>query len=181
MLVLGLLLVLAAVALGAGAIYDGGEDASFELFGQTIGTTISGVFLAGAFTMLIFFLGLWLLFASSKRARRRRVERKQARARQRASVTRMEEERAQLRAENDRLAQELAARDAGATDASGTSGTTGSTAATGPTDSAADATGGAHRREADASERPQHVEGDRVVDHTTDLSTPGKPTATGRP
>ena len=61
MLALGLLFILGAVAVTAGAIYDGGESASFELFGQTIGTTISGVFMAGFATMLVFILGVWML------------------------------------------------------------------------------------------------------------------------
>ena len=140
MLVLGLLLILAAVAIGGSAIYDGGEKATFEVFGQTVGTTVGGVFVAGLATMLILLLGLWLLFASFGRARRRRVERKQARLRQRESVSQMEEERAQLRAENERLSEQLATRDAAGPD--GTS-----------------------------AEHPQHVEGDRVIDQSSDVDT----------
>src|SRR6478609_5712315 len=108
MLALGLLFILGAVAVTAGAIYDGGESASFELFGQTIGTTISGVFMAGFATMLVFILGVWMLTSAMTRGRRKRLERKEAKARQRESVSQIEAERAQLRAENEQLQERLA-------------------------------------------------------------------------
>ena len=108
MLALGLLFILGAAAVTAGAIYDGGESASFELFGQTIGTTISGVFMAGFATMLVFILGVWMLMSSMTRGRRKRLERKETKARQRESVSQIEAERAQLRAENEQLQERLA-------------------------------------------------------------------------
>ena len=108
MLALGLLFILGAGAVTAGAIYDGGESASFELFGQTIGTTISGVFMAGFATMLVFILGIWMLMSSMSRGRRKRHERKETKARQRESVSQIEAERAQLRAENEQLQERLA-------------------------------------------------------------------------
>ena len=108
MLALGLLFILGAVAVTAGAIYDGGESASFELFGQTIGTTISGVFMAGFATMLVFILGVWMLTSAMTRGRRKRLERKETKARQRESVSQIEAERAQLRAENEQLQERLA-------------------------------------------------------------------------
>ena len=108
MLALGLLFILGAVAVTAGAIYDGGESASFELFGQTIGTTISGVFMAGFATMLVFILGVWMLMSAMSRGRRKRLERKETKARQRESVSQIEAERAQLRAENEQLQERLA-------------------------------------------------------------------------
>jgi hypothetical protein len=108
MLALGLLFILGAAAVTAGAIYDGGESASFELFGQTIGTTISGVFMAGFATMLVFILGIWMLMSSMSRGRRKRLERKETKARQRESVSQIEQERAQLRAENEQLQERLA-------------------------------------------------------------------------
>jgi hypothetical protein len=115
MLLLGLLFMLAAAAVTAGAIYDGGDDATFEVFGQTIGTTIAGVFVAGLFTMLVFFLGAWMTSASMGRARRKRVERRDARDQERESVSRMEQERAALRAENERLRQQTGSRSPQAT------------------------------------------------------------------
>src|SRR3954470_17428942 len=165
MLLLGLVLMIVAAAVTAGAIYDGGEHATFEVFGQTVGTTVAGIFMLGLATMLVFFIGVWMAFASAGRARRRRIARKEARTRQHESVSQMEQERAQLRAENERLNEQLATnRPAGSEgsdgmDAAGTAGTAGSTAAAG----AGSTTG------TDAAERPTHVTGDRVVDHTTDL------------
>jgi hypothetical protein len=162
MLLLGLVLMIVAAAVTAGAIYDGGEHATFEVFGQTVGTTVAGIFMLGLATMLVFFIGVWMAFASAGRARRRRIARKEARNRQHESVSQMEQERAQLRAENERLNEQLATnRPAGSDGANdrATAGTAGATTAAG----AATATG------TDAAERPTHVTGDRVVDHTTDL------------
>jgi ABC-type nickel/cobalt efflux system permease component RcnA len=156
MLLLGLVLMIVAAAVTAGAIYDGGEHATFEVFGQTVGTTVAGIFMIGLATMLVFFIGVWMTFSSAGRARRRRIARKEARNRQHESVSQMEQERAQLRAENERLNERLATnRPAGADGMDNTAGTTTAAAAgtTGP----------------DAAERPTHVTGDRVVDHTTDL------------
>jgi hypothetical protein len=107
MLVLGLVLILGAAALTVGAVYDGREAASVELLGATVDTTVAGVFFSGAGTMLVFLVGVWLLTASMGRARKKRTERKEARRRQRESVKQLEEERTNLRAENERLAQQL--------------------------------------------------------------------------
>ena len=108
MLALGLLFMIVAAAVTAGAIYDGGEDAQFEVFGQTIGTTVGGVFVAGIATLLLFFLGVYLLMKSLARSRRKRHERKETKTRQRESVSKIEEERAKLRAENEALQERLA-------------------------------------------------------------------------
>jgi hypothetical protein len=115
MLVLGLILILGATALTVGAVYDGGESASVELLGATVDTTVAGVFFTGAGTMLLFLMGVWLLTSSMGRARRKRVERKEVRKRQHDSVARLEEERTQLRAENERLAEQLGTPGAGST------------------------------------------------------------------
>ena len=157
MLLLGLVLMIVAAAVTAGAIYDGGEHATFEVFGQTVGTTVAGIFMLGLATMLVFFIGVWMAFSSAGRARRRRLARKEARNRQHESVSQMEEERAKLRAENERLNEQLATNRPAGTDGA-MDGTAGATTATGTaaTDTA-------------AAERPTHVTGDRVVDHTTDL------------
>jgi ABC-type nickel/cobalt efflux system permease component RcnA len=157
MLALGLLFILGAVAVTAGAIYDGGESASFELFGQTIGTTISGVFMAGFATMLVFILGVWMLMSSMTRGRRKRLERKETKARQRESVSQIEQERAQLRAENEQLQERLGRESRPAT-----------------------ATAAGSETRTDTPMRPGDETGtgstttdgnDRVVDHTTDLTS----------
>ena len=157
MAIIGLLFILGAGAVTAGAIYDGGESATIEVFGLSADTTIGGVFIAGLATMLIFFLGVWLLFSSMGRSRRKRMERKQARNRQKESVSQIEEERAQLRAENERLNEQLAT-GRGTTTAGTTAGAAGGAAA------------GTTADRTTSADRPQHVEGDQVVDHTTDLT-----------
>lgn len=190
MAIIGLLFILGAGAVTAGAIYDGGESATIEVFGLSADTTVGGVFVVGLATMLVFFLGVWLLFSSMGRSRRKRMERKEARNRQKQSVSQIEEERATLRAENERLNEQLAARRAGATGATaGTAaGATGTTAAATSRGDAATTgdTGATTDREVSTDtgatdptrpgDRPQHVEGDRVVDHSTDL-TAGDQTA----
>lgn len=108
MLALGLLLIIVAVLVGVGAIYEGGESATVEFFGQTLTTTIAGVFVAGAVAMFMLLLGVWLLMASMGRARRKRVGRKEAKQNQKQSVQQLEEERTALQAENERLAGKLA-------------------------------------------------------------------------
>ena len=107
MLVLGLLLILASAALGVGLVYDGSEAAKVEILGTTVDTTIAGVFFSGAATMLLFLVGVWLLQSKMGRSRRKRVERKEARRKQRESVTKLEQERVALAAENERLSQKL--------------------------------------------------------------------------
>ena len=161
MLALGLLFILGAVAVTAGAIYDGGESASFELFGQTIGTTISGVFMAGFATMLVFILGVWMLTSAMTRGRRKRLERKEAKARQRESVSQIEAERAQLRAENEQLQERLAheSRPADETAVAGTRSTDTTSTDRPVTDRP-------------VSDQSTATDGnDRVVDHTTDLTS----------
>ncbi len=177
MAIIGLLFILGAGAVTAGAIYDGGESATIEVFGLSADTTIGGVFIAGLATMLIFFLGVWLLFSSMGRSRRKRMERKQARTRQKESVSQIEEERAQLRAENERLNEQLAT--GRGTTAAGTTAVAAGGAAAGTTTADrttstdtvdATSTDGSTTDRTTADERPQHVEGDQVVDHTTDLT-----------
>ena len=107
MLLLGLLLVVLAAAVAVGAMLDAGESATVEILGQTITTTIAGVFVAGAATMLTFLIGAWAISASMGRARRKRAQRKEAKRSQRDSVKNLEEERAALREENERLASQL--------------------------------------------------------------------------
>jgi ABC-type nickel/cobalt efflux system permease component RcnA len=110
MLVLGLLLILGSAALGVGLLYDGSEAAKFEILGTTVDTTMAGVFFSGAATMLVFLVGVWMLQSSMGRSRRKRTARKEARLKQRESVAKLEQERVQLAAENERLAQKLETR-----------------------------------------------------------------------
>ena len=104
MLVIGLLLILIAVALIVGAVYDGAEPATMEAFGSSLDTTVAGVFFTGVGTTLLFFLGMWLLKSATARSRKQRADRKAQRIRHRESVAKLEQERNELRAENERLA-----------------------------------------------------------------------------
>ena len=104
MLVLGLLLVLIALAALGIVIYDGAENVSVEAFGTTGDTTVMGVFFTGVGTTLLFFIGLWLLKSGNARSRKQRADRKAQRIRHRESVAKLEQERNELRAENERLA-----------------------------------------------------------------------------
>lgn len=175
MLVLGLLLIVAAAVVAVGAIYDAGEEATVEILGQVITTTAAGVFVAGALTMLMFLVGVWALMSSMSRARRKRSERKEAKARQRESVAELEEERAALRAENERLSERLAG-GTGATPA------THETSATHDTPATHDTSSGTHEgRTLDRSATPgaDTRRSDRVIDHTTDLRSE-ETTSSGR-
>ena len=177
MLALGLLFMIVAAAVTAGAIYDGGESAEFEVFGQTIGTTVGGVFVAGLATMLLFFVGVWMLMKSLARSRRKRIERKETKTRQRESVSKIEEERAQLRAENEALQERLArergtdlrrcdGRHDGRQAERRHTGTTGTTGATSTPDSAAE------RPTDTTSARPTGT--GRAPGHRPDLAAGGR-------
>jgi uncharacterized protein YlxW (UPF0749 family) len=177
MAIIGLLFILGAGAITAGAMYDGRESATIEVFGLSADTTVGGVFVAGLATMLVFFLGVWMLSSSLRRSRRKRMERKETRLRQRDSVTQIEEERAQLRAENERLNEQLAT--SRGSNAAGTTAAGGATGAATADDraTATDRTTGEGTTTdrtttggAGMAERPQHVDGDRVVDRSTDLT-----------
>lgn len=104
MLVIGLLLVLIAAAIIVGAVYDGAEPVNMEAFGAHQSTTVAGVFFIGVGTTLLFFLGMWLLKSATARSRKQRADRKAQRIRHRESVAKLEQERNELRAENERLA-----------------------------------------------------------------------------
>lgn len=107
MLVLGLLLILGSAALGAGLVYDGKGAASIDMLGQTVDTTVAGVFFSGAAAMLLFLLGVWLVTSKMGRARRKRSERQATRRQERESVAQLESDRAKLSAENERLSEQL--------------------------------------------------------------------------
>lgn len=113
MLLIGLLLILAAAGITVGVVYDGGDPVTVEVLGRSMDTTVAGVFFAGAATMLLFMVGAWALQSSMGRARRRRAERRELRERHHDSVARLEEERTALRAENERLAEQLSGPGAG--------------------------------------------------------------------
>jgi ABC-type nickel/cobalt efflux system permease component RcnA len=108
MLILGFLLILGSAALTAGLVVDGSETATVEVFGTTVDNmTTATVFIGGAATMLLFLLGVWMLKSSLGRSRRKRIERKATRSEERDSAARLEQERVELAAENQRLSAQL--------------------------------------------------------------------------
>lgn len=101
MAVLGLVLVVVAVAFGTDIAVENTRAVSGKALGQTVtGWSLGGVFLAGAITALVLAVGLWLIFGGLARARRRRLA-------QRAALREREAQRETLAQENTRLAQAL--------------------------------------------------------------------------
>ena len=117
MLILGLVFIIASAALGTAVALNGSDSATLSALGTTLDTTVAGIFFAGAAAMLVFVLGVWMLTSASSRSRRKRAERKELRRRHKASVSALEDERTQLRAENERLHERLGHDDGAATGA----------------------------------------------------------------
>jgi hypothetical protein len=74
MAILGLILLVVAAGAIIGVFANGGTDTRLDLGLFHADTTVAGVFIAGAATLLIAVLGLWLLKAGLARTRRRRQE-----------------------------------------------------------------------------------------------------------
>ncbi len=101
MVVLGLLLVLAAVILGTDIVLENNERLSGTVFNQTLdNVSLGGMFLAGAVTALALALGLWLILGGAARKRRKRVERK-------STLRETQTQKETLAEENARLARQL--------------------------------------------------------------------------
>lgn len=102
MLIIGLLIVIAAVVVGAVEIAQnwGGPTYTIHGFGQTGHFTLAEIFIAGIVLAAIFFVGMWLTAVSSRMRRRaaqqRRVEARDAKADREAAI-----------ADRDRLASAL--------------------------------------------------------------------------
>jgi membrane protein implicated in regulation of membrane protease activity len=78
MLALGIILVLLAAAAVIAALFGGaGQSATFDLSVIEIHTNTLGVFMIGAFTVIVLVLGLALIAAGMRRVRRRRQDKKQ--------------------------------------------------------------------------------------------------------
>jgi uncharacterized protein HemY len=180
MLAIGLLFILVAIAVTVGVIYGAGPDVKFDVFGQHVTTTSTGVFLAGLLTGLVFMIGLLMLISAMGRSRRKRAERKETRNRQRESVSKIEEERAQLRAENERLQEKLARDTRPASTGTAAAAGTGAHAATDDTTRSGDTTTGATVVGSDQT----HVDGSAITsERPTDLTSRDEPatSTSGRP
>lgn len=106
MVVIGLLLIAVALAVGLSIVVENTGSTELEVFGVTVDATGTGVFLTGAATMLALLLGVWLVQGGLARARRRRAEVKALRAERGAEAERLEAERARLAEEKARLERE---------------------------------------------------------------------------
>ena len=108
MVALGLILILLAVVMTVALLIDSSGNLTVTVFGLTVRhVSVAGLFLTGVATMTVFFLGLWMVLKAMSRSRRKRQERKAMTKEQRKSVDAVEEERARLKAENDRLSEQL--------------------------------------------------------------------------
>jgi membrane protein implicated in regulation of membrane protease activity len=96
MVIIGLLLIVGAVVLSIGILINATGSATLEAFGVSVSTNEAGLFIAGAVAMLAFLIGVWLLLATGKRARRRRREIKDERHQRQTEVERLREENARL-------------------------------------------------------------------------------------
>ncbi len=104
MIVLGLLILVAAVAVTVGAIARGGADVSLDFGSFTVNTDAAGMFLTGAATLLVAVIGLWLLRGGLARSRQRRQEMRELRdraARNESAARREREAAADERAQAD--------------------------------------------------------------------------------
>jgi hypothetical protein len=108
MAIIGLLLLLLALALVIGVVVDNNVQVIFDVFGTTIDDlTVAGLFVAGVLTGLIGVVGLWMMKVGAARSRRRRLEVREERDRERSSIEQLAMEREQLAAEKAQLEAQL--------------------------------------------------------------------------
>lgn len=101
MVVLGLLLIVAAVIFGTDVVLENTQHSGGTIFNQTIDNlSLGGIFLAGAVTALVLALGLWMMLSGAARKRRKRVERK-------STLRETQTQKETLTEENARLARQL--------------------------------------------------------------------------
>ncbi len=94
--ILAVLLIAVAVVVTVGILLEATQAAPLDVWGISLPTTASGVFLLGAATMLVFLLGLGLLIRSTKKARARRAEVKALQRERVHAVSQLEREKAEL-------------------------------------------------------------------------------------
>ena len=109
MVVLGLILAAAAVAVGVEVVLSNTQATTAEAFNFTItDVSLGGAFVAGALGAVILLFGLSLMSSGLGRSRRLRAERAEAEKRQRAAELKAQEEKRAAEAEAERLREELA-------------------------------------------------------------------------
>jgi len=110
MMIIGLLLVAAAVVVGTGVVIGNTESSTnLDIFGLEVANASgTGVFLLGAASAAVLLIGLWMIAAGLRKSRSRRLEVKQARHDRDKALRQQEDERRALAAERERLADEKA-------------------------------------------------------------------------
>ena len=81
MIVLGLLVLVAVLAVAVVAVARGGDPVTFKVGSLSFETDGTGMFLAGAGTLLLTVVGVWLLTRGLARSRHRRQEMRELRDR----------------------------------------------------------------------------------------------------
>ncbi len=74
MVIVGLLLVVLAIVVVVAVVLNGNDPAQIDMQWFTFKTDVTGIFAAGALTLLVGVVGLSLLVSGLKRARRKRAE-----------------------------------------------------------------------------------------------------------
>jgi uncharacterized membrane protein YccC len=109
MMIIGVLLMAAAVVVGTGVVVGNTGTINLDLLGWEItNASVAGVFLLGAALAAVLLVGLWMITTGLRRSRRRRLEVRQARRDRDDALRQQEEERRGLEAERKRLAAEKA-------------------------------------------------------------------------
>jgi hypothetical protein len=109
MMIIGVLLIAAAVVVGTGVVVGNTGAISLDLFGLEItNASVAGVFLLGTASAAVLLVGLWMITTGLRQSRRRRLEVKQARRDRDDALRQQDEERRALEAERKRLAAEKA-------------------------------------------------------------------------
>ena len=96
MIVIAILLIALAAAFAVAVALQATEPVTVDMLGMSADTSTREIFFAGVLAAAVFGIGLWLLKASTARARRKRQEIKDLKRGRRTEVERLEAEKAEL-------------------------------------------------------------------------------------
>jgi membrane protein implicated in regulation of membrane protease activity len=133
MLVLGIILLLFVAVVFVGVLLGGGGQPTVDLGALHVSTTTAVIFVAGAATVVLAFLGLWLIAGGARRANKRRRDRKElSRLTKKLEGQQASEPATTAQTQSDEASREAAASGPADTGTTAT-GTTSGTAPTRPT------------------------------------------------